>query len=73
MTQFILSLADQIQLSRTTHLLLSMKGGFIMEDRGLNEIKVSLIKLQLHSRYYFLPLRNIIGTYKHNVQMIPFT
>ena len=31
---------DKIQVSKTTWLLLSMKGGYIMEERGLIEVKV---------------------------------
>ena len=31
---------DKIQISKTTWLLLSMKGGFVTEERGLIEVKV---------------------------------
>lgn len=31
--------ADKIQISKTTWLMLSMKGGFVMEERGLIEVK----------------------------------
>ena len=40
-SHFTLILADKIQISKTTWLMLSMKGGFVMEDRGLIEVKVS--------------------------------
>ena len=33
-------LDDKIQISKTTWLLLSMKGGFVTEERGLIEVKV---------------------------------
>ena len=39
----ISSLANKIQISKTTWMLLSMKGGYEMEERGLVEVKVSLI------------------------------
>ena len=32
--------ANKIQISKTTWLLLSMKGGFMMEERGMIEVKV---------------------------------
>jgi len=38
---YVCILADKIQVSRTTWLLLSMKGGYEMEERGSIEIKVS--------------------------------
>ena len=38
---YLCILADKIQVSRTTWLLLSMKGGYEMEERGSVEIKVS--------------------------------
>ena len=38
---FISSLANKIQISKTTWLLLSMKGGYEMEERGMVEVKVS--------------------------------
>ena len=37
---YILFLANKIQISKTTWLLLSMKGGFVMEERGMVEVKV---------------------------------
>ena len=37
----ISSLANKIQISKTTWLLLSMKGGYVLEERGLVEVKVS--------------------------------
>ena len=40
---------DKIQVSKTTWLLLSMKGGYIMEERGLIEVKVcELEKMQIN-------------------------
>ena len=45
-------LASKIQVSKTTWLLLSMKGGFEMEERGMVEIKVSYdIKLWNKGKY----------------------
>ena len=38
---YILFLANKIQISKTTWLLLSMKGGYVLEERGLVEVKVS--------------------------------
>ena len=35
-------LADKIQISKTTWLMLSMKGGYIMEERGVIEVKVKI-------------------------------
>ena len=37
---YCLFAADKIQISKTTWLMLSMKGGYIMEERGVIEIKV---------------------------------
>ena len=37
---YYLFAADKIQISKTTWLMLSMKGGYIMEERGVIEIKV---------------------------------
>ena len=34
--------ADKIQISQTTWMILSMKGGFVMEERGMVEVKVRL-------------------------------
>ena len=33
-------LADKIQISQTTWMVLSMQGGFVMEERGMIEVKV---------------------------------
>ena len=38
---YFIILADKIQISKTTWLLLSLKGGYVMEERGLIEVKVS--------------------------------
>ena len=37
---YCLFAADKIQISKTTWLMLSMKGGYIMEERGFIEVKV---------------------------------
>ena len=39
---FLNSLADKIQISKTTWMMLSMQGGFVMEERGLIEVKVRI-------------------------------
>ena len=31
---------DKIQISQTTWMVLSMQGGFVMEERGMIEVKV---------------------------------
>ena len=45
--------ADKIQISKTTWLMLSMKGGYIMEERGVIEVKVkhSLSNIQIIVQY----------------------
>ena len=46
---FLNSLADKIQISKTTWMMLSMQGGFVMEERGLIEVKVRIdIVLNYH-------------------------
>lgn len=37
---FLYFLADKIQISKTTWMMLSMQGGFVTEERGLIEVKV---------------------------------
>ena len=34
--------ADKIQVSKTTWMMLSMQGGFVMEERGQIEVKVKI-------------------------------
>ena len=39
---FLFFLADKIQISKTTWMMLSMQGGFVTEERGLIEVKVRI-------------------------------
>ena len=39
---FLYFLADKIQISKTTWMMLSMQGGFVTEERGLIEVKVRI-------------------------------
>ena len=69
----IFTIGNKIQISKTTWLMLSMKGGYLLEERGFIQIKVKCIRFWFLWDYktidYFLislPVRSLTGTTKSN-------
>ena len=52
---YYLFAADKIQISKTTWLMLSMKGGYIMEERGVIEVKVVFLIFKSFLESNFVP------------------